>query len=142
VRQEAVSKTLQRVVWTLKLPKKTELKLIGVARGSLEELLLDFEDFLRQNNLELWSKEHPKTKAVRSLAYKSNKSYKTYQNFLDDKPEIAANTIICLIHQANFLLDRQLKTLEKQFLEQGGFTEKLYHSRKAYKTQNAGANRL
>ena len=97
---------------------------------------------MRQNNLELWSKEHPKTKAVRSLAYKSNKSYKTYQNFLDDKPEIAANTIICLIHQANFLLDRQLKTLEKQFLEQGGFTEKLYHSRKAYKTQNAGANRL
>jgi four helix bundle suffix protein len=44
-------------------------------------------------------------------------------------PEIAANTLICLIHQTNFLLDQQLRQLENQFLEQGGFTEKLYRSR-------------
>jgi four helix bundle suffix protein len=44
-------------------------------------------------------------------------------------PETAANTLICLIHQANYLLDQQLRQLEKQFLEEGGFTEKLYHAR-------------
>ncbi|MFH1896033.1 MAG: four helix bundle protein, partial [bacterium] len=72
--------------------KKTELKLIGVARGSLEELLLDFEDYLRQNNLELWSKDHPKAQTVRSLAYKSNRSYKTYSDWLQNNHETAANT--------------------------------------------------
>ena len=55
--------------------KKTELKLIGVARASLEELLLDFQDFLRQKGLVLWGKDHPKAKDTRALAYKENRSY-------------------------------------------------------------------
>jgi len=55
--------------------KKTELKLVGVARASLEELLLDFQDYLRQHRLPLWSKEHPKAKKVRALCYKKNRSY-------------------------------------------------------------------
>ncbi len=46
--------------------KKTELKLIGVARASLEELLLDFEDFLRQKGSPLWAKDHPQAIAVRA----------------------------------------------------------------------------
>ena len=49
--------------------KKNELKLIGVARASLEELLLDYQDFLRQNNLELWNKEHPHAQAIRKLSF-------------------------------------------------------------------------
>jgi len=109
--------------------KKTELKLIGVARASLEELLLDFQDYLRQQGLPLWGKEHPKAKEVRALAYRSNRSYTTYKTYFEDSPEIAANTMICLIHQTNYLLDQQLRALEKEFLKEGGFTEKLYRAR-------------
>lgn len=110
--------------------KKTELKLIGVARASLEELLLDYQDYLRQHRLRLWGKEHPQAKAVRSLCYRENKSYTTYATyFAEGSAETAANAAICLIHQANYLLDQQLRTLEKAFLEEGGFTERLYRVR-------------
>jgi four helix bundle suffix protein len=110
--------------------KKTELKLVGVARASLEELLLDYEDFLRQRKLPKWEKDCPQAQAVRKLAYQENRSYTTYKTYIEEKnPETAANTMICLIHQANYLLDRQLLQMEKQFLEEGGFTEKLYRER-------------
>jgi len=108
--------------------KKTELKLVGVARASLEELLLDYEDFLRQNSLPLWGKDEPKAQEIRALGYKSHRTNETYRSYLED-PENFANCLICLIHQANFLLDRQLKALEKSFLEEGGFTERLYRMR-------------
>lgn len=113
--------------------KKTELKLVGVARASLEELLQDYQDFLRQRSLPVWAKEHAKAREVRALAYKTNRSYKTYMPYLAE-PETAANAAICLIHQANFLLDRQLGSLEKEFLEKGGFTERLYNLRKKYRS--------
>jgi len=110
--------------------KKTELKLVGVTRASLEELLLDYEDFLRQKGLALWGKDHPKAAAVRKLAYRENKSYKTYQTYVEESgPEAAANTLICIIHQANYLLDQQLRQLDRQFLSEGGFTERLYTRR-------------
>jgi restriction system protein len=110
--------------------KKTELKLVGVARASLEELLLDCQDFLRQRQLPIWGKNHPQAQKIRKLAYSSNRSYMTYKTYIEDaSPEVAANTMLCLIHQTNFLLDQQLRQLEKQFLEQGGFTEKLYRTR-------------
>ena len=110
--------------------RKTELKLIGVARASLEELLLDCEDFLRQRRLPVWEKNHPMSQAVRKLAYSENRSYTTYRTYIEESsPEVAANTLICLIHQTNYLLDQQLRQLERQFLEEGGFTEKLYRTR-------------
>jgi restriction system protein len=110
--------------------KKTELKLIGVARASLEELLLDFQDYLRQHKLPLWPKDHAQAREVRALAYKSNRSYSTYKDYFE-KPEaeVAANAAICLVHQANYLLDQQLRALEKEFLQEGGFTERLYRVR-------------
>jgi len=111
--------------------KKTELKLVGVARASLEELLLDYEDFLRQRGLPLWGKNDLMARTVRDLAYKENRSYMTYRPYIEGATaEIAANTIICLIHQANYLLDQQLRQLEAAFLKDGGFTERLYWSRK------------
>lgn len=110
--------------------KKLELKLINNSRGSYEELLEDYEDFLRQRGLLLWSKNDPRIKEIRNLAYKSNKSYKTYKTYIESvEPEFAANTFICLIHQENYLLDQQLRALEKDFLEKGGFTERMYRSR-------------
>jgi restriction system protein len=114
--------------------KKTELKLIGVARASLEELLLDYQDYLRQQGLPLWGKNHPRALAVRRLAYQKNRLYRTYKTYIEvSPPEIAANVAISLIHQANYLLDQQLRTLEKEFLEQGGFTERLYRTRSQFR---------
>jgi restriction system protein len=110
--------------------KKFELKLVGVARASLEELLLDYEDFLRQRGLPLWGKDHPTAQIVRRLAYETNRSYSTYRPYIETSPpEVAANTIVCLIHQTNYLLDQQLRQLEKAFLQEGGFTERLYRAR-------------
>jgi len=116
--------------------KKFELKLVGVARASLEELLLDYEDFLRQRGFALWGKDHPTAQVVRRLTYEKNRSYLTYRSYIETAPpETAANTIICLIHQTNYLLDQQLRQLEKAFLQEGGFTERLYRSRTARRKQ-------
>jgi len=110
--------------------KKTELKLIGITRASLEELLLDCTDFLRQKSLPRWEKNHPQAATIRKLAWEKNRSYRTYKAYIEQgSPETAANALICLMNQANYLLDQQLWQLEKQFLEQGGFTERLYQAR-------------
>lgn len=58
-----------------------------------------------------------------------NRTYRTYRTYVEEgTPEAAANTLLCLIHQANYLLDQQLRYLEQQFLENGGFTERLYRA--------------
>lgn len=116
--------------------KKTELKLVGVARASLEELLVDFQDYLRQRGRTLWAKYHPQAKEIRALAWKENRSYSTYQAYFESSsPEVAANAAICLIHQTNYLLDQQLRALGKDFLEKGGFTERLYRARSQARRQ-------
>jgi len=120
--------------------KKNELKLTGVARASLEELLLDYEDFLRQRGLRIWAKDSPEALTVRRK-YQSDKSDASDVSDASDRsdpyriaiasPEVAANTLICLINQASFLLRRQLQKLEQSFLKEGGFTERLYRERQA-----------
>lgn len=68
---------------------------------------------------------------MRKLAFEKHRSYKTYRTYVEkESAETAANTLICLIHQTNYLLDQQLRQLEKQFLNEGGFTERLYRARK------------
>jgi four helix bundle suffix protein len=119
--------------------KKTELKLVGVARASLEELLLDYEDFLRQRGLPLWRKGDPKAREVRQLAFGADRSYATYMPYVESRDAAtAANTLVCVTHQANYLLDQQLRSLEKAFLEDGGFTERLYHARRRRRDGMAG----
>lgn len=114
--------------------KKTELKLTDVARGSLQELLEDHKDFLRQRHSPIWPKDHPQAEAIRKLAYQSDRSYSSYQSYVEESPpEVAANTMLCLIHQTNYLLDRQLESLERQFLKEGGFTERLYRARSQHR---------
>mgnify|MGYP001618705167 CR=1 FL=1 len=119
--------------------KKTELKLTGVARASLEELLLDYQAFLRQKGLRIWVKDSPEALAVRKK-YLPDKSDRSDVSDMSDPysiktalPEAAANTLICLINQASYLLGRQLQKLEQQFLTEGGFTEKLYNARQQFK---------
>lgn len=108
--------------------KKTELKLLGVSRASLEELLQDYEDFLRQHGHALWDKQDVRSQSIRKLGYMTDKSYMTYRTYIA-APETAANCALCLIHQANYLLDRQIASVEKEFLEKGGLTERLYNAR-------------
>lgn len=123
--------------------KKTELKLVGVARASLEELLIDYKDFLRQHGLTLWAKDEPLAKKIRQLAYIGNKSYLTYRSYIEESTmEIAANTMVCLINQTNYLLDQQLRQLERQFIEEGGFSEKLYKARQGYKRSQDNSRNL
>ena len=112
--------------------KKMELKLVGVARASLEELLRDYNDFVRTKKLFLWDKDHRNAKKIRALCYTPNRSYETYRVCIEEcSAEIATNTMICLINQANYLLDQLLRALEKDILKNGGFTERLYRIRSA-----------
>lgn len=124
--------------------KKTELKLTNVARASLEELLLDYEDFLRQRGMRIWDKNAPEALEVRKR-YLSDKSDRSDKSDSSDpysiktaSPEIAANTLICLINQASYLLGRQLQKLEQDFLTEGGFTERLYKQRQAARNSTKG----
>ncbi len=117
-----------------KTSPKNELFLLGVARGSLKELLEDYRDFLRQRNLREWGKDDPRSLAMRQIPYRTNttdmvdrtkradnKTYTTnttYQTYLDD-PEQAANAMITLISQTNYLLDQQMKAANQQMDERG-----------------------
>ena len=73
---------------------------------------------------------------MRALAYAPDRSYETYRPHVErGTPETAANTLICLIHQANYLLDQQLRQLDARFVKEGGFTERLYQARQTYRQQ-------
>ena len=106
--------------------KETEIKLFGVARASLEELLSDYWDFLRVRALPMWEKESRQARFVRRLGTKANLSYEDYREFCETRPaEVVANIAICLIHQANFLLDQQIRRLERDFIKEGGLRERM-----------------
>jgi four helix bundle suffix protein len=112
--------------------KEAEIKLINVARSSLEELLEDYKDFLRVRALELWPKDNREALFVRKLGAKKDTSYETYRTYIETRsPEVVANILICLIHQANYLLDQLLRKLEKDFLEEGGLRERMKRARLA-----------
>jgi restriction system protein len=115
---------------------QTELRLVNVARASLDELLLDYEDFLRQRGLRQWAKDDPEARAVREVGRKHRSDrtdppdpavYAPWLTHAD--PVVVANAVICLIHQANYLLDQQIAGLERQFIQEGGYSERLAAAR-------------
>ncbi|QIF03585.1 four helix bundle suffix domain-containing protein [Roseimicrobium sp. ORNL1] len=109
---------------------ETEVKLTNVARSSLEELLLDYQDFLRVRDLSLWEKDSVQALYVRKLGKDKSESFETYRPFFEDRPaETLANIAICLIHQANYLLDQQLRRLERDFVAKGGLRERMTRAR-------------
>jgi len=130
---------------------QTELLLLNVARASLEELLLDFEDFLRHRHLPQWAQDSQEARAVREVPKKFKKDqsdrsdltdladqerWALYASWLESAdPAVRANAIICLIHQANFLLDSQIEALEKSFVEEGGYSEQLAAARLAFRAR-------
>jgi len=125
--------------------KKTELKLTNVARASLEELRLDYEDYLRQRALTLWHRNDPRRAALIAARPATADDVAAWARTVHDErsarrkagpkstrstyAEIAANGALTLIAVARALLDRQIASLEKSFVEEGGFTERLYSVR-------------
>jgi len=114
------------------------LKLTGVARGSLEELLGDYKDYLRQRGHREWNKNDREALYVRKLGSRSDESYASYQSFIETRAaETVANILICLIHQANYLLDQQLRQLEQEFLQAGGLRERMTRARLAVRANTS-----
>lgn len=136
---------------------QTELRLVNVARASLEELLLDYEDFLRHRHLKLWDPDGPEARAVRQVPQKfrqdrsdqtnltdltDDQRWALYAQWLDHAdPAVRANALICLINQANYLLDQQIAALEEQFVEEGGYSEKLAAQRLAFRGRKNQSDR-
>jgi len=110
--------------------KEMELKLTNVARASLEELLIDYKDFLRTNKLPLWDKEHKLSVRLRELNKIPDATYETFKKAIENEnPEICANTMIGLIRVTSYLLDKQIKSLEQTFLKEGGLRERMTRAR-------------
>jgi len=116
--------------------KKGEIKLLGVAEASIEELITDYEDFLRQRKLPIWPKTHLKIQAFRkraavltSLGNLSDLGDLREKPRLPQNPETAANLLLTLCHMATYLLSRQIQKAEEQFVAGGGYTENLFKKR-------------
>lgn len=115
--------------------KKTELKLTGVARASLEELKLDYEDFLRHRRLKLWELNDVRRLELVARRPETGDDFAAWVKITHAQPgaptypEIAANGAHALIGVCCTLLNRQLDKLDKTFLSEGGFTERLYRMR-------------
>ncbi len=124
--------------------KKTELKLTNVARASLEELKLDYEDFLRQRGLQTWDRQDPRRQELIDARFTMFDDLRCWINGQSGRcgqctsstmstsstREVAANTALILINVATYLLTRQLERLAADFEQEGGFTENLYQVRK------------
>jgi len=110
--------------------KEAEIKLTNVARASLEELKIDYEDFLRTNKLPIWDLDHPLTRRFRVINRTPNATYETYQKALENpEPAICANSEICLINVVSYLLNLQIRSLEQAFLNEGGLRERMTRAR-------------
>ncbi|SDS58972.1 four helix bundle suffix domain-containing protein [Opitutus sp. GAS368] len=115
-----------------KTSTEMELKLVGVARASLEELFIDYEDYLRTNRSVAWSKDSKEARYVRRLGGNPELKFADIREFAETRPgPIVANIALCLIHQANYLLDQQLRRLEQDFLKEGGLRERMTKARLA-----------
>ncbi len=113
-----------------------EIKLLGVASASLEELISDYEDFLRQRNLAIWSKDDSRIIGFRQFGYHlsdlknlSNSGNLIEKLVLPNSSEESANLLLTFCHLATFLLNRQIKAAEEKFIKFGGFSENLLKRR-------------
>lgn len=120
--------------------KETEIKLTNVAKASLEELLLDYEDYIRQNNLQQWDKGHSRTIRLREYL-KSDKFMQAPTIFAEKlNAEEFCNLCITLINQTTYMLRKLIERQQQQFLEQGGIKEQMYRARINYRNQHSQFN--
>jgi len=116
--------------------KEAEIKLLNVSCSSLEELLEDYSDFLREGKVSPWPKNSREALFVRKLARKENVSYETYETYIETRSsEVVANILICLIHQTNCLRDQLIRKLEKDFLAESGLRERMTRARLAHRAK-------
>lgn len=118
--------------------KETEIKLTNVAKASLEELLLDYEDYLRHNNLIQWDKNHPRTVRLRKYLQSSGFSANPMQYVYQMDAEEYCNLCITLINQTTYMLRRLLEHQQQQFLQHGGIREQMYNARLNYRKSQTG----
>lgn len=110
--------------------KESEIKLTNVARASLEELLADYRDFLRTRGLDEWAKTHPYARRLAALVRTPGANYETFRKAVEHADSgIAANAVIGLIKVTTYLLDRQIRSLEQAFIEEGGLRERMTRAR-------------
>lgn len=110
--------------------KEFEIKLTNVARASLEELLEDYQDFMRTRDVAQWDRDHPLTKRLQELNRQPNANYETFRKGIEHPdPAICANVLAGLTKLTCYLLDRQIKRLEKDFLQEGGLRERMTKAR-------------
>jgi len=125
-----------------KTSKEMEIKLTNVARASLEELLDDYLDYLRNHDLPPWDKDSREALYAWRLGAKQPQTFELYRKIFETRPpEVIANIAICLINQANYLIDRQVARLEKDFLEQGGLRERMTRARLEQRAKQDGTHR-
>lgn len=112
--------------------KETELKLTNVARASLEELLEDYADFIRNRGIEKWSVSHPYAIRLSELNKIPNGDYMTFKKGIEhEDPAISANVLWGLVNTTIFLLHRQIEYLVKDFVNHGGIRERMTRARVA-----------
>lgn len=110
-----------------------------MARASLEELLTDYRDFLRTHGFSEWPKDHPYAIRLQELNRTEGANYETFRKAVENPdPAVRANAILGLIKVANYLLDQQLKRLEKDFVEQGGLRERMTRARLTERNKQGG----
>ncbi|MDE6340709.1 MAG: four helix bundle suffix domain-containing protein [Muribaculaceae bacterium] len=109
---------------------KTEIKLINVAKASLQELLEDYEDYLKTRGHRRWEKGSVEFETMRKLGREHNDAQYFMNIICSRPPETIANMIIILIKQADYLLYRQLQRLSSDFLKHGGFSERMTYLRR------------
>jgi four helix bundle suffix protein len=121
--------------------KEIELKLTNVARGSLQELLDDYGDFLRARDLPMWDKDSKEALFVRKVGRKPRQTYEMYRQFCETRPaEVVANIALCLINQTNYLVDQQIRRLEQDFIKEGGLRERMTRARLQYRNRPHGSH--
>jgi four helix bundle suffix protein len=114
--------------------KEMEIKLVNVARASLEELLVDYQDYLRVRDLPHWDKDSKEALYVRKLGKQQPMTFELFRDFCETRDaQVVANIAICLIHQANYLLDQQIRRLEQDFVKEGGMRERMFRARLEYR---------
>ena len=117
--------------------KETEIKLTNVARASLEELLIDYEDFLRTNKLIEWNRNHRLSLRFDELNKTPNATYDTFQKAIEhEDAEISANVLRSLSKVNIYLLGQQIVSLEKAFIKEGGLRERMTNARLQHRNKN------
>ena len=119
---------------------ETEIKLLNVAKASLQELLLDYEDYLRVRSLPIWERNNPKAEQLRKVCAKHNDTAFYTAQLPERSDEVIANLAITLIHQADVLLAGYLERIKHDFLENGGIREQMTRARLDYRRQEGGPN--